>query len=128
MIRYLSFIATLMIVACSDEPKPAAIPSDQDIARLEKALASHPCVGGIEQWERHYRFHTRRSTFGPAQSLTNFTMLEFELRRTGTSEAQPGFVVHAVNPPHPFPPAGSNERRLTGTFALRGGQLTLKGC
>ena len=116
------------LASCSDEERSAAIPSGEDIARLEASLASNPCVGSLDRWERHYRFQTRRMTFSKTAVVANLGVIEFQLRPAGTTVSQPGFVVHAAEPVHPFPPVAREERTLTGLFAIASGKLNIRGC
>lgn len=118
----------IFLFACSGDEPAAVIPSNADIARAEAALAGHPCVGSLDDWERHYRFRTKRATFGHWPVTTDFAAIEFRLRRAGTVSSQAGLVVHAVDPPHPFPPVAPRERTLSGVFALQGDRLSIKGC
>ncbi len=131
MVRSRSMIVSLVFLSgCSGEERPDLIPSNEAIARVETALGNHPCVGPLNEWERHYRFQTHRTTFTHLIGNTNFGAIEFQLRRAGTL-SKPGLVVHAVNPPHPphpFPLTAPRERILSGEFTLSAGQLSLKGC
>lgn len=122
------FLPLIMLASCAEEERSAAIPSGEDIARLEAALERNPCVGSLDKWERHYRFQTRRMTFNKTAVVANLGVIEFQLRPAGTTVSQPGFVVHAAEPVHPFPPVSREERTLTGLFAIGSGKLNIRGC
>ena len=121
-------LPTILLFGCSGGEHPDVIPSNADIARVETALGKHRCVGPLDQWERHYRYQTRRTAYGHSAPTTNFGAIEFLLRRVGTTATTPGMVVHAVDPPHPFPSVVPREQTLSGAFTLLGSRLTVKGC
>lgn len=121
-------VPMIFLFGCSDGERPDVIPSNAEVARVETALGKHRCVGSLDKWERHYRYHTRRTAYGHSVPTTNFGAIEFHLRRVETASSQPGMVVHAVDPPHPFPTVVPRERTLSGEFTLLGGRLAVKGC
>lgn len=118
--------AALAAAGCDWQADDPSIPSDSDIARVEAALARHPCVGDLNLWERNYRF-SRKSGLLSAYSLNpDLDVIEFHLRRAGSITIMPGRNI--VRWTAPDWPDSNTILSLDGQYKLLGGDLSLEEC
>ena len=119
--------ALLLSTACSVQVDDSSIPSGDDIARLEAALARHPCVGDLERWERSYRFSRKTGLISDYTFNPDFDVIEFHLRRAGTILIRPGVNVMTPTPGGDWPDS-SPIRSVDGRFTLGSGELAVSRC
>lgn len=115
----------LLLLACAAEGD-SSVPSEQQIAAVEAKLASHPCIGSLNDWERNYRFGMSKRMFWPQSDHPNFDVIEFHLRRAGSVQIGPGRAGFSTRSGD-WPDSSSIES-IDGSFAMTGGRLTLGKC
>jgi len=76
------------LAACSPGNQ-STFPSDPYIDLIEQRLEQHPCVGNLNEWERNYRF-AKPSGLSAYTAQANFDVIEFHLRRAGSTRISPG--------------------------------------
>ena len=77
--------ALMLVASCSgraawDEGKPGTIL----IGRIERELEGRPCIGALDQWERHYAFDG-----GPPDSPVDRNVIFFSYRQAGVEGFRP---------------------------------------
>ncbi|HEX2802495.1 MAG TPA: hypothetical protein VHN55_00715 [Sphingomicrobium sp.] len=119
--------AAVFLLAGCTVVDDSAVPESPDIQRLEKQLAQHPCVGGLDGWQRNYRFSRKTGLFSPYSLSPDLDVIEFHLRRARTVTIAPGLNV--------LPPeAGGNWpdsqaiQTVDGRYRLTDGSLKLAPC
>lgn len=126
--RALSFaVALLLLASCNAHMDDRAVPSADDIARLEARLAEHPCVGDLKDWERSYRFSRKSGLLSPYSLNPDLDVIEFHFRRAGTVSIEPGRKVMAPDRSGDWPDSAAVQS-LEGRFTITGGALSLSRC
>lgn len=115
----------LLLIACAAEIDPS-VPTEQEIARVEAKLASHPCIGSLASWERNYRYGMSKRVFWPQSDHPNFDVIEFHLRHVGSVEIAPGSARFGTGSGDW--PDSSSIRSIDGSFVLGSGRLSLPRC
>lgn len=101
------------------------MPGDTDLAKLEQKLARHPCIGELDLWERSYRFKRTSGMF--SSDSTDFSVIEFHFRRTGTITLVPGSKAVSPDDSENWPDSPSIET-LSGRYNVKSGRLSVERC
>jgi hypothetical protein len=120
-------LGALCVAGCSYAVHDPSTPADQDIRQVEQALAAHPCVGNLDQWERNYRFSRKTGLFSPYSLNPDFNIIELHLRRAGTTRIEPGQRVMQWRENEDWPDS-STIRTLDGKFRIEDGMLQMAPC
>lgn len=115
----------LLLLACAAE-EDSSTPSEQQIAAVEERLASHPCIGSLDGWERNYRFGMSKRMFWPQSDHPNFDVIEFHLRRAGSVTIAPGQARFSTLSGD-WPDSSSIET-IDGSFVIGSGRLNVGRC
>ena len=127
MKRRIVLAALLLSGACHDGHFDNSIPEAPEIDRLEKALAAHPCVGKLDQWERNYRFSRKDGLFSSHSLHPDFGVIEFHLRKAGAVTVVAGRKVMPQRPDGDWPDT-SPIQSIDGKFTVRNGSLNVGPC
>jgi hypothetical protein len=115
----------LALIACAAEGE-SSIPRDDEVARIEAKLGSHPCIGSLESWERNYRYGMSKRVFWPQSDHPNLDVIEFHLRHVGTVVIAPSrsrFDTGSGDWPD-----SSSIRSIDGSFVISSGRLNVGPC
>ena len=127
MKRGFALVIVLLCGACHNGSHDNSVPSAADIDRLEQALATHPCVGSLDQWERNYRFSRKDGLFSSHSLHPDFGVIEFHLRKVGNVSVVAGRKVMPQRPDGDWPDS-SPIQSIDGKFTVRNGSLNLAPC
>lgn len=127
MTSRLALAFLLLCGACHNEAHDNSLPAANDIDRLERSLAAHPCVGALDQWERNYRFSRKDGLFSSHTLHPDFGVIEFHLRKVGTISVVAGRKVMPQRPDGDWPDS-SPIQSIDGKFTVRNGSLNLGPC
>jgi len=116
---------SLLLLACAAEGD-SSVPSEQQIAKAEAKLASHPCIGALASWERNYRFGMSKRMFWPQSDHPNFDVIEFHLRRAGSVNIAGGRARFSTGSGD-WPDSSSIES-IDGSFVISSGRLNVGRC
>ena len=126
--RTLSIGVLLLLASCTDQDDPRyAVPGTLMIDRIERALATLPCVGALDRWERHY-YYTR--PLGDSWRVDR-NRIAFSLIEASRPPYSPRRVLYGEDLDEVSPPTVSGEFHVaSGRFILlacrdEGGPLTL---
>ena len=115
----------LLLLACAAEGD-SSMPSQQHIAAVEAKLASHPCIGSLNDWERNYRFGMSKRMFWPQSDHPNLDVIEFHLRRAGSVNIAPGRAGFGTGSGDW--PDSSSIQSIDGSFVIGSGRLNVGRC
>jgi len=115
----------LFLTACS-AGDPDSIPDDVYVKLIERKLAEHPCVGNLAQWERNYRY-ARRTGISAYTADADFDVIEFHLRRAGTTTIIPGRNVMRRGELDGWPD-GKYIRFIDGRYKIGENRMQLSRC
>ena len=115
----------VLLMACAAE-EDSSVPSEQEIAKVEAKLASHPCIGSLDSWERNYRYGMSKRMFWPQSDHPNFDVIDFHLRRAGSVDIAAGrnrFSTGSGDWPD-----SSSIQSIDGSFVIGSGRLKVGRC
>ena len=115
----------VLLMACAAE-QDSSVPSEEQIASVEARLASHPCIGSLESWERNYRYGMSKRMFWPQSDHPNFDVIEFHLRRAGSVNIAPGRSRFSTGSGDW--PDSSSIQSIDGSFVIGSGRLNVGRC
>ena len=116
----------LLLIACSGEEEGNRIPSIEDVHKLETKVATHPCVRGLQRWERNYRFAVDRRLFWPQSDYVDRNVIEFHFRGAGTIVIRPERNLIASDSRDWRDSAAI--QTIDGFFVINSGRLRVAGC
>lgn len=117
--------AAILLTACSGGSE-TEVPSEAFVDLIEQRLAAHPCVGDIGKWERSYRF-ARPTGLSAYTAQADIDVIEFHLRRAGTTTISPGRIVMRRGELDDWPD-GQYIRSIDGRYRLGNSTLHLSRC
>lgn len=115
----------LALAACAAD-SDSSVPTEEEIARIEAKLASHPCIGSLDRWERNYRYGMSKRVFWPDSDHSNLDVIEFHLRRAGTIVIAP--TTGRFSTGSGDWPDSSSIRSIDGSFVVSSGRLDVGRC
>ena len=115
----------VLLTACAAE-EDSSVPSEEQITSVEARLASHPCIGSLESWERNYRYGMSKRMFWPQSDHPNFDVIEFHLRRAGSVSIAPGRSRFSTGSGDW--PDSSSIQSIDGSFVIGSGRLNVGRC
>ena len=134
MIRLAPVVFLLLAACVTREVKPSEI----EMERVEAALQKLPCVGRVDDWERHYLY--RPKYFGeevaialkegrsPRRSGYDRFTIEIHLREANFEEFGEGRSSHADYPSGLLANDDRKFRIAFGSYDLRSGELQMAAC
>lgn len=132
--RTLAFI-TVALLTCTcrpaeqpSSPEPSAVPSESDIDRLELQLASDPCIGSLQKWERTYRIHRNIAVSGPDRGKIYPDVIDFLFREAGQFGIHSGRNVRRPEALNVFRIDDTPVRMAWGSFRISTGKLNVDFC
>ena len=125
MKRVPAFGLCLLLLGCA-AAGDSSVPSEEQISKVEAKLASHPCIGSLNDWERNYRFGMSKRMFWPQSDHPNFDVIEFHLRRAGSVTIAPGRAGFSTGSGDW--PDSSSIRSIDGSFVVGSGRLNVGRC
>jgi hypothetical protein len=117
----------LSLFACSQADEGRSIPRAEDVERLEAKVASHPCVGDLNGWERNYRFAHKRHMFWPESDYPDFDIIEFHFRRARTITIAPARNLIRTSEGRDWVDSASIQT-IDGSFRVTTGELHMRRC
>ena len=121
------FVLCVSLLGCSDVENELSTPRQADVDRLEAAAVKHACIGGLDGWERNYRFAMSKRVFWPQSNHANQDVIDFHYRRAGTIEIAPARNLIALGANGDWPDS-SPIRTVDGSFTISTGRLTVARC
>ena len=115
----------LLLAACSAGSSDS-IPDEDYIDLIERKLAEHPCVGDLARWERNYRY-ARPTGISAYTADADFDVIEFHLRRAGTTTIIPGRNVMRRGEVDGWPD-GKYIRFIDGRYKIGENRMRLSRC
>ena len=115
----------VLLMACAAE-QDSSVPSEEQVASVEAKLASHPCIGSLESWERNYRYGMSKRMFWPQSDHPNLDVIEFHLRRAGSVNIAPGRSRFSTGGGDW--PDSSSIQSIDGSFVIGSGRLNVGRC
>ncbi|QNN64179.1 hypothetical protein H9L12_07270 [Sphingomonas rhizophila] len=85
-------LGLLPLLSACEAADGDGLPDERHVQRIEQRLAANPCIGDLRQWERLYRF-ADPGGFSAYTAHPNFDVIDFHLRRAGTTTITPGRVI-----------------------------------
>ena len=128
-------LITVALLTCTcrateqpSSPQPSAVPSKSDIDRLEVQLASDPCIGSLQKWERTYRIHRNIGVGDPNRGKIYPDRIDFLFREAGRFGIQSGRNVRPPRALNVFVFDDTPVRMAWGSFRISAGKLNLDFC
>jgi hypothetical protein len=117
----------LFLMACSQAGGEDLTPRIQDVDRLEAKLASQPCVGDLQKWERNYRYGMSRRMFWPQSDYVDLDVIEFHFRSAGTIAIRPERNLVGASENRDWRDS-SPIQTIDGSFVISSGRLKMTNC
>lgn len=117
--------AALSLTGCG-QPVEDAVPVDSIIELVEARLATHPCIGDLNAWERNYRF-AKSTGYSAYTSHADLDVVEFHLRRAGSTTIAPGRNILRRDDVDDWPD-GKGITSIDGRFRMSDKRLTMPPC
>ena len=120
-----ALLGLCLLTACGGDEGHSPLPDPADLARMEKKLERHPCVGDLGLWERTYRFKRNPGMFW--SDRTDFAVIEFHFRRAGTISLVAGSKTVLPDDSENWPDSPAVEA-FSGGYNVKSGTLSVDRC
>ena len=124
--REVFWIAVALSLAACSAGSEESLPDDAYINLIERKLAEHPCVGDLAKWERNYRY-AKATGISAYTANADFDVIEFHLRRAGTTTIDPGRNVMRRGEVDGWPD-GKYIRFIDGRYKIGENRMRLSRC
>jgi len=120
------WIAGAVLLAACSEGNENSLPNDFYVNLIERKLAQHPCIGDLSKWERNYRL-AKPVGISAYTAHANLDVIEFHLRRAGTTTILPGRNVLRRGEMDDWPD-GKYIQFIDGRYRIGGNLMYLSRC
>lgn len=122
--RLLFLIGVVALTGCDYRSGP--LPTNDEVARVDRAISTVPCIGKAELWQREYQYRTTLR-YVPSLWWLDRNTIVFHLTKAGDF-ADAGVRLEPPDPPFDWILDDTPTDLAWGSYSLASGRLQVDFC